>query len=280
LKIYEDREIVLLTKHGKESVIKPILEDETGCKLVSDSRFDTDRLGTFSREVKRRKSQLETARIKIKKGMRRAKTDMGIASEGSFGLHPIVPIPWNIEVVLLYDKRDKFEIYGVHESSDTNFDHKVIRSLEEAFAFAEKAGFPEHYLIIRPENAKSRHIIKDINSFEKLREAFDLCKKRSKSGNVFIETDMRAYANPTRMKNIEKATQNLMEKLLNFCPECGAPGFTVKESVKGLPCEMCGTPGDMTLKHVLECHRCNHRHEELHPNGKAAPAEYCHHCNP
>jgi hypothetical protein len=280
LKIYEGRKIVLLTKHGKESVIKPILENKTGCELVTDSSFDTDRLGSFSREVKRRKSQLETARLKIKKGMRRAKTDMGIASEGSFGLHPIVPIPWNVELVLLYDKRDRFEIYGVHESSDTNFDHKTIRSMEEAVEFAEKAGFPEHYLIIRPENAKSRHIIKDINSLEKLGEAFDLCKKRSKSGNVFIETDMRAYANPTRMKNIEKATQDLLEKLLIFCPVCGAPGFTVKESLPGLPCEICGTPGDMTLKHVLECHRCNHRHEELHPKGKAAPAEYCHHCNP
>ena len=108
--------MVLLTKHGKESVMKPILESETGCELETDKRFDTDRLGTFSREVKRRKSQLETARLKIKKGMRRAKTDMGIASEGSFGLHPIVPIPWNVELVLLYDKRDRFEIYGVHES--------------------------------------------------------------------------------------------------------------------------------------------------------------------
>lgn len=280
MKIYENRRIVLLTKHGKESVIKPILEEETGCDLVTDKRFDTDKLGTFSREVKRRRSQLETARLKIKKGMRRAKADIGIASEGSFGLHPIVPIPWNVELVLLYDKREKMEIVGIHESSDTNYGHKTIRTYDEALCFAEKAGFPEHYMIIRPENSKSRRIIKDINSLDKLREAFDWCKQRSRSGEVFIETDMRAHANPTRMRNIEKATQNLIEKLLNFCPECGAPGFVVKESLQGLPCEMCGLPGDMTLKHIYACRRCNHISEQVYPNGRTASAEYCRYCNP
>lgn len=280
MKIFENRSVVFLTKHGKEKVVKPILDKETGCILVVEDRFDTDKLGTFSREIKRPKSQLETARIKIRKGMKLLEVDIGIASEGSFGSHPMIPIPWNVELILLYDKKENMEIFGIYEGAETNFSHLATTSYDEALKFAEKAGFPEHYLILRPENENSESIIKDINSFDKLKDAFIWCASHSKSGNVFIETDMRAHANPTRMKNIEKATQNLISKLLNFCPECGAPGFIIKDVVRGLPCETCGLASDMTLKLIYSCHKCKHENEQLYPRGQFASAQYCNYCNP
>jgi hypothetical protein len=280
MKIFKNRSVVFLTKHGKEKVVKPILDKETGCIVVVETRFDTDKLGTFSREIKRRKSKLETARTKIKKGMKLLKVDIGIASEGSFGSHPMLSIPWNVELVLLYDKKEKMEMFGMYESSETNLSQVTTKSYDEVLKFAEKAGFPEHYLILRPENENSKSIIKDINSFDKLKDAFILCKSRSISGNVFIETDMRAYANPTRMKNIEKATQNLVSKLLNFCPKCGAPGYIIKDVVQGLPCEMCRLPSEITLKYIYGCHKCKHENEQLYPKGQFAPAQYCNFCNP
>lgn len=280
MKIYENRKIVFLTKHGKEEVIKPILESETGCELIIESRFDTDKLGTFSREIKRPKSQLDTARLKIQKAMKLANTDIGIASEGSFGSHPIAPIPWNVELVLLYDKKEKLEIYGVHESSDTNFSHKKTKNYQEVLTFAPQIGFPEHYLILRPDNEYSDKIIKDINSYEKLKEAFFTCSAHSKEGQVFIETDMRAHANPTRMKNIQKATENLVSKLLSICPNCGAPGFIVNEFIRGLPCELCGLASEMTIKYIYRCNKCRHEKEEHFPKGLTAPAQYCNYCNP
>ena len=82
-KIFENRKIALLTKHKKEKAIKPVLEKTTGCELIVETRFDTDKLGTFSREIKRPKSKLDTARMKIRRGMKLLKTDIGIASEGS-----------------------------------------------------------------------------------------------------------------------------------------------------------------------------------------------------
>ena len=280
MKIFENRSVVLLTKHGKEKVIKPILERETGCMLVVEDRFDTDKLGTFSREIKRPKSQLETARVKIRKGMKLLKADIGIASEGSFGSHPMAQIPWNVELVLLYDKKENMEIFGAYEGAETNYSHLTTKSYEETFKFAEKVGFPEHYLILRPENENSKLIVKDINTFDKLKDAFSWCVSRSSSGNVFIETDMRAHGNPTRMKNIEKATQNLIAKLLSFCPQCGAPGFIIKDVIQGLPCEICGLPSNMTLKLIHSCHRCKHENEQLYPRGQFAPAQYCNFCNP
>ncbi|MDY0256686.1 MAG: hypothetical protein RBR00_05825 [Gudongella oleilytica] len=280
MKIYKDRKIVLVTKHGKESVIRPVFEGETGCQLVTETRLDTDRLGTFSREIRRPKSQAHTARLKIKKGMKLSKADIAVASEGSFGLHPTASIPWNVELVMMYDRKEDLEIYGIHESPDTNYGHRSVKTYAEALQFAQEAGFPQHYLIIRPENEKSKHIIKDIDSFDKLRDGFFWCKSRSKSGNVFMETDMRAHANPTRMKNIEKATQNLVSNLLSFCPECHVPGFIPREAIGGLPCEMCGRESEITMKLVYACGKCGHRQEQLFPNGRFASAEYCHHCNP
>ena len=70
--IYSGREIVLVTKHKKEIVIKPLLEKETGCKVLVESDFDTDKLGTFSREIKRKKTQHKTALQKIKIGLYRS----------------------------------------------------------------------------------------------------------------------------------------------------------------------------------------------------------------
>ncbi|KAF0195752.1 MAG: Uncharacterized protein FD169_1240 [Bacillota bacterium] len=278
--IYMNRKIALLTKHNKGKVIKPILEKETGCSLIVETRFDTDKLGTFSREIKRPKSQMDTARIKISKGMKLLKTDIAIASEGSFGSHPFVPIPWNVELVLLYDKKEDMEICGVYEGAETNFSHLKTNSFNDALIFSEKIGFPEHYLILRPDNEYSKTIIKDIDSSYKLKDAFSFCMSKSREGTVFLETDMRAHANPTRMNNIEKATQDLISKLLSFCPDCGAPGFIVNEKIKGLPCELCGLPSEMNLKYIRKCYKCKFTKEQLHPDGKFAPAQHCNYCNP
>ncbi|OPJ55290.1 DUF6671 family protein [Alkalithermobacter paradoxus] len=278
--IYKDRKIVLLTKHKKEEVIKPILEEATGCSVIVETRFDTDKLGTFARDVERTKSQLDTARLKIEIGMELSNTDIGIASEGSFGSHPYIPIPWNVEIVLLYDKRENFEIYGVCENGETNFDHITTDKFDDVINFANKIGFPEHYLIIRPDNSSSNQVIKGINNYDWLKEAFDLCLSNSKSGNVFLETDMRAHANPTRMKNIKKATEDLISKLNKCCPNCGAPGFVVSEVEKGLPCELCNLPTERILKNISKCYRCSYIREEMYPKGNTASAQYCNYCNP
>lgn len=280
MKVFQGRNVVLLTKHKKDIAIKPILESATGCSLIVENRFDTDKLGTFTRDVERKKSQLETAREKNRVALKLSKADIVIASEGSFGSHPMAPIPWNLEIVLLYDKQTQTEIFGVYEGSDTNFDHIITNDWPSVLQFASKVGFPSHHLIMRPDKEQGKPVIKDIDGFDNLEAAFHRCQKRSKSGSVFIETDMRAYANPTRMKNIALATQNLIEKINRHCPKCNAYGFMITEVVKGLPCEMCQWPSELTLKYIYQCHLCKHTEEELYPKGMNASAQYCHWCNP
>lgn len=280
MKVFEGRKLALLTKHNKEKVVQPIFEVETGCDFIVENEFDTDTLGTFSREITREKSQLETAREKIKICMNLSSAEIFIASEGSFGPHPMFPMPWNVEIILLYDKISKYEMFGIYKGSETNFDHITTRDWSEALDFSVKVKFPEHFLILRPGNENGSPVIKDIDTLEKFEKAFKKCKERSLTRNVFIETDMRAHANPTRMKNIALASMDLIKKINNVCPICGFYGFVVTEVIKGLPCEMCRLPSELTLKHVFSCHRCKHVAEELHPIGEFASPQYCHNCNP
>jgi len=278
---FKGRRIVLITKHGKERVIKPTLEKATGCQVLLDTSFDTDQLGTFTREIARPGTQLEAARRKAQKGMELTGLDIGLASEGSFGPHPLIPfLPWNVEMVLLVDDREKLEIYGMCANSETNFAQTLVADLREAEDFARKIGFPEHWLVLRPDNERHQSVVKGINKWEHLKDAVKWGFAKSAAGKVFLETDMRAHANPTRMRNIQKAAEDLAKKIKQQCPRCGTPGFSVTVRKKGLPCEWCGRPTEETKARVFTCGRCGFSKEKRMPRSKKAPAGRCQYCNP
>ncbi|MEW6244165.1 MAG: DUF6671 family protein [Bacillota bacterium] len=278
---FQGRYAVLLTKHRKEQVIKPTLEKAVGVNVIVETGFDTDRLGTFTREIERPGSQLDTARLKARKGMELTGLDIGLASEGSFGSHPVMLwVPWNVEIVLLLDKKANLEIYGEYAGFNTNYAHEIVSSFTEAENFARKVGFPEHWLVLRPDNERHQSIVKDINDWEHLKEAVAWGVARSIAGKVFLETDMRAHANPTRMGNIQKATENLVEKINRQCPRCGTPGFSVTKTKKGLPCEWCGGPTEEIMAVVFTCARCAFSQEEVKGPEERAPAGRCPYCNP
>ncbi len=50
---FRGRTAVLGTKHGKEQVIAPLLDEHLGVRVVVPDGFDTDRFGTFTRDVDR-----------------------------------------------------------------------------------------------------------------------------------------------------------------------------------------------------------------------------------
>ena len=60
--IFKGRKIVIATMHGKERVIEPLIRQVLDVDVVVPQHFNTDRFGTFSRDVKRKGTQLETAR--------------------------------------------------------------------------------------------------------------------------------------------------------------------------------------------------------------------------
>ncbi|MCL6589662.1 MAG: hypothetical protein K6U80_06895 [Firmicutes bacterium] len=274
---FEGRKAVLLTKHGKEEAIKDLFEGETGCEIVVYSCFDTDSLGTFTRDIPRYGSQLETVRRKAMIGMDLTGIDIGLASEGSFGPHPVIPfLPGNVELIIFIDKREGIEIVGECVSERTNFAETIVGNIEEAEVFAHKAGFPSHFLIVNCEHGGAETMIKGVNTWEKLRREIELILK---SGNkVSLETDMRAFANPTRMLAIKKAAEDLVQKIKSTCPKCSLPGFWVKEKKRGLPCECCGAPTHLVMSEVYICDGCSFTQETK--IASRASAQFCDYCNP
>ncbi|MEW6497478.1 MAG: DUF6671 family protein [Cyanobacteriota bacterium] len=280
---FHNRVGVLATMHHKEKVMAPILEEELGIKVVVPQDFNTDAFGTFTRETKRTGDQLEAARLKAKAALALTNETLALASEGTFAPHPAIPyLACDREIVVLIDTINNLEIFGQEVSTDTNFHHKTIQTLEEAFEFAKKVGFPQHGLVVmEPSSESKQEIIKGIITEKQLIEAVELVLNHSPNGKAHIETDMRALYNPTRMKIIEKATRDLIRKLKQACPQCSCPGFEVTERKSGLPCELCGWFTPMTLVAVYHCKKCNFSQEVLFPDGieKADPAQ-CEYCNP
>lgn len=275
------RDSALLTKHKKENVIQPLFEATTGCNLIVVSNFDTDVFGTFTGDVERTGTQIEAARFKALKGMEIAGTEVGLASEGSFGPHPYMPfLPWNKEIVILVDKRENIELVGEWASTDTNYMQKEVKSVEELLNFSESVRFPEHYIVVKPKNSSQGNIYKGLSTKKDLILAFELSMNLSNDSCVLAETDMRAHANPIRMANIKRATENLLEKINSKCPECNSPGFWLTKQEKGLLCEHCSSPTAQVITNIFTCLKCDHKEVKMYPNGIKASAAMCPYCNP
>jgi hypothetical protein len=278
--MFRGRKLLIATKHEKEKVIAPILEKELGVKCFVTSNFDTDELGTFTGEIERKENPVTTVRKKCLMAMQVNKCDLAVASEGSFGFYPSYCfIPTHEEFLIFIDTKNDLEILVRELSTETNFCSAEIENLNELRAFATHVGFPSHALILRQEKNDFTQLVKGINKAQELNATFE--RLISGSSKVFIETDMRAIYNPTRMRVIENLTKKLVKKINTPCPNCKTAGFGITNSKQGLPCELCGLPTTGTLSHISACQKCDFTKEEFHPNGKYTEAPmYCDVCNP
>jgi hypothetical protein len=280
LDIFKGRRLVIATKHKKESVIAPLLEEHLGVQCFVPKDFDTDELGTFSGEIERKDGPIATARKKCLQAMEITNCDLGIASEGSFGPHPTIFMAHaDDEFLLFIDKKNNLEIIVRELSLDTNFNAATISSFQNLVDLVKNVGFPEHAVILKITDKEVTSVVKGIQSWELLEESFHTLS--ASNSQVVAETDMRALYNPTRMKVIENATQKLVEKIKNSCPECHTPGFGVVNTKPGLPCEWCGSSTNSTKSHIYQCQKCNFELEKLFPNDKKTEDPmYCDRCNP
>jgi hypothetical protein len=280
INLYQNHEVGFLTQHGKQTLLRAPFETTLGCRIIHTDAYDTDLLGTFTRDHIRPSSQLEAARKKALIGMDLTNTSLGIASEGSFGMDPFGGfIPWNTEVVLWKDQKLEIEVVGIAHGPAQSL-HKTIKSLDELEAFAKTANFPEHYLVLRPHNQDHHDIIKGIDNLASLVQAFDWAKQKSGTGSVFIENDLRAHCNPTRQGVITKAADNLIQKLLSTCPKCSTPGYWITEQTAGLPCAECGNKTHLPMSEIWRCSACNYEdHKHLSSHHSADPSR-CDFCNP
>jgi hypothetical protein len=278
--IFSKRSASLLTKHGKEKVIGEVFNTEVDCLVEHTSAYDTDLLGTFTQETPRYGSQLDAARKKAITGMELLKLDLGLANEGAFLNDPHTgTIPWNNELLVLIDQKHNLELTGFASGPAQN-ESSYVTHWEELKKFADYALFPSHYLVIKPTDEYHPQSRKGIQDLVELKNAFDWAKSLSSKGIVYVENDLRAFANPTRMENIRKAAINLANKMNSICPQCNTPGFWVTDVKRGLPCNACGLATDEEIAKIWSCIQCEHKQTEGMKVFRFADPSKCKHCNP
>lgn len=260
--------------------------------------MDTDRLGTFTGEVERVGTPIETAIKKARLGMRGVGAKLGLANEGSFGPHPYIPfIPGCHEVIVFIDDELGIEIAESIVSAETNYAHIDAHSSDDISDFLQRAKFPAHGLIVRPNKtdqsllSKAKQILtgssdgaaiyKEIQDKDTLLAAILSSQKLSEDGLAHIETDMRAHMNPTRLRVLRALGIKLARRLRSTCPECECPGFGLTGSEGALRCEECGYPSEAPAIEIHSCPKCQFQQKCARRDGIThVEAMYCSRCNP
>jgi hypothetical protein len=277
---YQHQAVAFLTQHGKETLIGPLLNQALGCRVIRAEGFDTDQLGTFSGEVPRPDSQVQTARRKARIGMDLLGTPLGMASEGAFVTDPFGGLmPWNIEVLVWIDDSRGHEVIAIAQGPARSL-HRSVGDVDALLQWAAEAGFPEHHAMLRPEGVRQPLVRKGLNDPQALISAFEACRSESPKSLVLAENDLRAFCNPTRQDMIVRAAEDLVKKLLSTCPQCRLPGYWIKEKLAGLPCGSCGLPTRLSRALVWRCDGCGHSLSEPASTATHADPSRCDHCNP
>lgn len=280
MSVYQGAKILLATKHGKSQAIAPAFSKTLGANVV-EFYTDTDVLGTFSGEIERVGTPSDVAKKKCALALD-GTVKLALASEGSFGPHPFMPfVPCNFEWLYFIDTIRGFELTLSYQSDKTNYAMQSVDSLEALNMFAEKALFPSHALILKPESQSSQVVFKGIKTQLELEKSFIQCQAQSSNNQVWVETDMRAHLNPSRMAVIERLAQNLSFQLSQLCPCCATPGWGQVGVNRGLPCSACDYETSIVRSTILGCAKCDYKEEKPREDGLTTISPgHCQYCNP
>jgi hypothetical protein len=283
---YGGRQIALASLHGKERILARPLRVGLGLSLRHAGSVDTDRFGSFGGEQPRRDDACITCRRKAEAALEALGLDLGIASEGSFGPHPAVPmLPVGHEWMTFVDRRDGLVISEQLLSRSTNYSSCRGVDPEAIAAWLRQVGFPGHGLMVRPldpgASTSASWLAKGVHDPLELAALMGEAVRRSPLRQAWIETDMRAHCNPTRRLAIRQLAFRLVRRVATGCPACTAPGWGLVETAIGLPCSACGLATQLVKGELLGCVVCGHRQSRPRPDGRlAADPMHCSYCNP
>jgi hypothetical protein len=285
--MFQGRAIALASRHGKEKALARPLQAGLGLDLQLATAFDTDSLGTFSGERDRPGDAASTCRRKAEAAMAELGLDLGIASEGSFGPHPAVPLlAVGHEWLTLVDAAQGLVVSEQLLHTATNYSQRRAASIAELDDWLRQVGFPRHGVIVRPsrpgrDRSPTPAISKGLMSHESLAMAIERALPHADDGFALVETDMRAHLNPTRMASIRRLAFRLVRRLRSACPACGSPGWGLVATVPGLPCDWCGSPTDLVDHELHGCVACGEQRQHPRRDGlREADPGHCPRCNP
>ncbi len=278
---YSGRTAVLATKHEKLSLIGPPIQRAIGL-TVEAVAVDTDVLGTFTADIPRKGTPLETAVAKARLGIAATGIPLGMASEGSIGPDPLVPfLVADQEIVVLVDEEAGVSVWETCSSTGIVTATADLGPADDLEPLLSSADFPNHRLIVRPSTGPLRPIHKGIDTVEDLNAAIVECSGAAANGLARVETDLRAHACPSRQPIIGQCALQLASRLTACCPTCGTPGWGRVDVVVGIPCSWCGAKVPRPRAVIYGCLKCDHRETAplVPPDAEADPGE-CPFCNP
>lgn len=279
---FTGKTVLVATKHGKADILRSIFA-ELGMNCI-EGRIDSDQFGTFSKEVKREGTVIETLRKKIEMCLSKNRhSSYIVASEGTYAPHPdFAFLPVGIESLLFYDVLKNVETYVEHLDFCPVADEKEFSAEEtdDILHFLTKIGFPDTGAIVAPAKS-STLIFKGLHTMEDLFDSIKQIQDLLGESRVVITTDLRANHCPPRQEAIREAGIKLIQSLKEFCPVCATPGFSRKEGAGALECEACGNETKLIRHEIWACKSCAYEEEKVRGDGRtfADPGE-CDYCNP
>jgi len=242
------------TKHEKAKLVNKHFNDVLALH-VQEVVVDTDVFGTFSGEIERVGTPLETAVKKARTGIALTGNPFAIASEGSVGPDPILGFfNANIETMVFLDEELGIQVHETIKSNEIVAFTTTTQNMDLE-VFLKKADFPNHALIVKPQLGEGA--IKGVRTLRELEEAILKSRDASSDGEAIIESDLRAMSSPSRQKNISAVALKLAQRMSRTCPECSLPGWGLKSYLRGVECSECGEVSEEAARQeLLGCVAC------------------------
>ena len=269
----------LATKHDKGRVIAPAFAEVLEWE-VREVSVDTDQWGTFTPEIPRTLSPREAAMAKARYAIEVTGGHIGLGSEGTVGPHPAFSLVTAVtEHVAIIDVTTGMEVVHHYTSSDVVAFHAVWRADTEIAEVVRLADLPHHAVIARAVG-HGDSAVKGIRDADELRGVVDRLERTYPGRQIVVESDFRAMMSPSRQKVIGQCAQELVARLSQSCPSCGAAYWGFVDVVRGVVCGGCGGLNPTVVAaDVMGCWRCDV--SEVRDRGvhEADPA-HCDACNP
>lgn len=279
---FASRALKVATLHEKERAIGPPFVELLGIARCIVAPVDTDRFGAFSGEVPRELEPRAAAEAKARAALAQFGGDLAIASEGSFVPYPPAPLlTLDEEWLVLVDVQSGRVHSHRYATLDAVFAGRRCTSMAALSSFVAEQPFPEHSFVLRPRERWSvgEPVFKGVVDPSAMRAHAETLL--ADYGELWIETDLRAHHNPTRMRAIAAAAQEFAVELATSCPSCVAAHFRVVRTVAGLPCAACGEPTELVRARVRGCDVCGEQRELPRADGRLeADPDSCGACNP
>lgn len=274
------QQIAFPTIHGKQDLLAGLFAQRLGWRFLVPE-VDTDRFGTFAGEVARTGTPRETVLAKARAGAEAAGVSAAIASEGTIGPNPAIPLfNTDQELIAYVDIAREIEFVQSHLSAQIVAVRETWHPELDLDSLAQKAQLPAHGLIVRTERDSELIAYKGIHTPEQLRDVVFALANKPEAGEIIIESDFRANHSPTRQANILACAEKLVARLQTLCPNCQTLGWGNVCTVTGLPCELCGDEVERAIRaEISGCLSCDYR-VELPIGSQFAKASSCDYCNP